>query len=264
MNTTMIVEDVDGAVIDKNETDHDGSLQISTECDHPSRQSVSCHAPKMTLSPVARLVKPVMVAAALMMSVPSVSFATVSFNEGQIVDKSGDTYSVKQPGGSVWSGVERSELTAQQIKGYEMAQAAAKAKGDALTTANQTRTQQQIQAGAQAMMVSLTTSKIASANSTINVSAGSLGDMPVKTAHGETVLASSLPANTQVSKPYNSALFGSVTRASNGGNNSNNGEGSHGGTGNGGENAQASHSAGGFSDDHDHIGGGHTGGGFHY
>ena len=115
------------------------------------------------------------------------------------------------------------------------------------------------------------TSTSASDNSTMNVSVNSLpSETKVNATINGTLVSitagelATIKPETDVQKPYNSALFGPTHRVSNGGGRSNDGEGSHGGTGNGGENAQASHSAGNFSTEHDHIGGGRSGGGFHY
>lgn len=58
------------------------------------------------------------------------------------------------------------------------------------------------------------------------------------------------------------SYFRDTTRGGN--NNHDHGSSDHGGRGNGSENAQNSHSAGGVGTSGDHIGGGRTGGGFHY
>lgn len=62
---------------------------------------------------------------ALALSLVSMSVsATVDFSVGQVVDKSqSGSYSVKFSDNSVWTGVDESELTAQQVKGYQMEQA---------------------------------------------------------------------------------------------------------------------------------------------
>ncbi|ENW4943590.1 hypothetical protein ACFLMW_003738 [Salmonella enterica] len=101
------------------------------------------------------------------------------------------------------------------------------------------------------------------ANSSINVDAASLGNQQVNvTENGvtQTVAASSLPAGTQVSVPMDSA-FSRPARTGNGDRSHSNSHSEH-GTGNGGSNAQNSRSAGGLADSH--VGGGRSGGGFHY
>ncbi|ENE5752071.1 hypothetical protein ABNO07_003549 [Salmonella enterica subsp. enterica serovar Bareilly] len=101
------------------------------------------------------------------------------------------------------------------------------------------------------------------ANSSINVDAASLGNQQVnvtKDGVTQTVAASSLPAGTQVSVPMDSA-FSRPARTGNGDRSHSNSHSEH-GTGNGGSNAQNSRSAGGLADSH--VGGGRSGGGFHY
>ncbi|MRS14923.1 hypothetical protein GJV06_08530 [Enterobacteriaceae bacterium RIT691] len=97
-------------------------------------------------------------------------------------------------------------------------------------------------------------------NSTINVAASTLSSTTrVKTDKG-IVTAGSLPKNTQVAVAFNSP-FSSPVRGGNEHSTSH----SHGehGTGNGENNAANSHSAHGLGGS-ESIGGGHSGGGFHY
>lgn len=97
-------------------------------------------------------------------------------------------------------------------------------------------------------------------NSTINVAASTLTPSTrVKTDKG-IVTAGSLPEGTQVMVAFNSAF---TAPAKNGNAHSSNPEHSEHGTGNGANNAANTHSAHGLGGS-ESIGGGHSGGGYHY
>jgi|GEM_PF-3270908 len=176
-----------------------------------------------------------------------------------------------------------SEVNAQK-------QAELEAKGAALTVANQQRTQMQIDAKAAAesianygrkgnpnltaqysqstQQVDYSGTSTRPATGSINVAASTLSPSTKvsATVNGKTVsttageLAKVAP-QIQVSIPHVDAIINSPVHSSNGHDKSNNS--SEHGTGNGGNNAANTNSAHGLGGG-DHIGGGRSGGGFHY
>lgn len=146
---------------------------------------------------VFRMKVSILAAIIAMSSFSGIVFATVDHTQGQIVGKAADgTYSVDH-GNSVWSGIGADEVTAQQVKSYQM--------NEALKEAEKNQ--------------------------------------------------SAVVKNKSVSTPFVSYKGGN--RQSD--NHSHNEHGS----GNGGNNATNSHSAHGLGGS-DHVGGGRSGGGFHY
>lgn len=174
--------------------------------------------------------------------------AEVDFTSGKVIGQAANgSYSVLQEGGSTWNGIEENQLTAQQIKGFQMEQARRQAESIANYGVK----------GNPNLVSQVTTD---TRKTTINVSAGSLKpNTQVYTSAG-IVPASSLPPTTQVAVPYNSVFTKTVRGDAN--HKDKNSHSEH-GTGNGGNNAANSHSAHGLGGG-DHIGGGHSGGSFHY
>lgn len=162
--------------------------------------------------------------------------ATVDFSHSEVVNEAQDgSYSVKMSDGSVWRGVTESELTAQQIKGYQMQQALLHAQHvNHYGVKGHLNLTPQINPG------------------TINVAVSSLhSEALIQTPNG-IVKAGSLPPDAQVAVPFNGAFNQPLRR---GGDHGGMHSGVEHGTGNGGNNAANSTSAHGLGGDN-HIGGG--------
>lgn len=200
-------------------------------------------------------------AAVIALSFGSVANATVDHTTGQIVGQAKDgSYSVLHDDGSTWHTISRDEVTAQQIKSFQMSEAlkAAQAQSDALAQARE--------AAAHAARYAAVSAK--PSNATINKSAGSLPANTTVTAtiNGKTLTTTAgaiaqVNPQTQIQTPINSVF---AETPHNGGNTRNEkGRHSEHGTGNGGNNAAGTHSAHGLGGN-EGIGGGRAGGGFHY
>lgn len=194
--------------------------------------------------------------------------ATVSFAEGEIVAQSGNSYSVSI-NDQTWSGVDASQLSKKQRTAWDRAQAI-KANQKSIADKQAATDLQESQdianygtktnsAGIPVNIVSMSTLTPAT-KPTINVAASTLSPATKVTTDKGIVTAGSLPKNTQVSVAFNS-VFNAGVKGGNGHATSR----SHGehGTGNGANNAANSHSAHGLGGS-ESIGGGHSGGGFHY
>lgn len=192
-----------------------------------------------------------LIAVVIALSFSSIANATVDHTTGQIVGQLKDgSYSVLHDGGSTWNGVTRDEVTAQQVKSYQMAEALKSAQGNALAQARE----------AQAHAARYAAVSAKSSNATINQSAGSLPANTTVTAtfNGKTVTTTAgalaqVNPQAQIQTPINSA-FAETARK---GGNSHNEKGNHSEheTGNGGNNAANSNSAHGLGGSN-HVGGG--------